>query len=499
MRSSFLLQTLLTLAVGGSLVVGCSSKEASDAAADDTASKGKEDAVLCNKDSDCDDGIFCNGEELCSPAVGKANIQGCLSQAPPCVAESLCDESNRKCIADCEVIPDADGDSHLAPECGGDDCDDSDARRFPTNTEICDDKNIDEDCDPVTFGFRDQDMDGWPDAQCCNGDNCGTDCDDSVAVIHPTANELCDGLDNNCNDQTDEGVAYGDLPIWYLDADNDGFGLLNAQKAECANSVEGYVRIGGDCDDLDPDILPGAEEKCDGLDNDCNPGTHACWLSSKPTSPYDLPAIGKAGTTEFRFDCSAAGTAITRMFIYSLPAGIVGMNMTCGTLAPTTSQAVSCDFGFVGTEQGTFDLGFLGGNVDASTPGMTWVGFPKNGLAGDCTMEGVPTERTKGYNPLCALPEAGPFEIEGQLTGLLLKNDSDVLSEVGVECRASYMFGDSLKVEMGETRVVGSASPNKIGCPEGDVVVGLHGSWDAEDVLSSLGVICRSIIGVEYP
>lgn|GEM_PF-4635131 len=58
--------------------------------------------------------------------------------------------------------PDADGDGSDAVACGGDDCDDDNARRFPGKAEVCDEQGLDEDCDPVTFGCRDQDDDGIP-------------------------------------------------------------------------------------------------------------------------------------------------------------------------------------------------------------------------------------------------------------------------------------------------------------------------------------------------
>ena len=32
------------------------------------------------------------------------------------------------------------------------------------------------------------------------------DCDDKNATVFPGASEICDGLDNDCNDEIDEGV-----------------------------------------------------------------------------------------------------------------------------------------------------------------------------------------------------------------------------------------------------------------------------------------------------
>ena len=53
-----------------------------------------------------------------------------------------------------------------------------------------------------------------------DGFDANEDCDDSSALINPAATEICDGQDNNCNDEIDEGV----LSEFFLDEDGDGFG-----------------------------------------------------------------------------------------------------------------------------------------------------------------------------------------------------------------------------------------------------------------------------------
>ncbi len=209
------------------------------------------DAFMCRTDSDCDDGVFCNGAEVCSDAV-------CTAGERPCPEEMGCDEDADACDESC---PDMDGDGFADVACGGNDCDDADDGRYPGNTELCDTADVDEDCDPDTFGVRDADMDGFADAACCNGDVCGPDCNDASAMVHPGEAESCDGLDNDCDGSTDEGV----LNTYTVDADGDSFGsdAADAETMEACFTPSGFADRAGDCDDTMGDVNPGQFERCD--------------------------------------------------------------------------------------------------------------------------------------------------------------------------------------------------------------------------------------------
>ena len=91
------------------------------------------------------------------------------------------------------------------------------------------------------------------------------DCDDGDPDIKPGASEICDERDNNCDGVVDEGV---DLAL-YVDADRDGFGAAGVVDRACELQA-GLVDIGGDCDDADADTRPDAEDRCDGVDNNCD-------------------------------------------------------------------------------------------------------------------------------------------------------------------------------------------------------------------------------------
>ncbi len=123
----------------------------------------------CLTSADCDDGRFCNGAELCDPEAGFADFQGCVeAEERPCSADQVCNEIDDTCETTCPVALDGDGDGHDTAACGGDDCDDDDPDRFPGNTEVCDESGHDEDCDAETFGSRDEDGDGYVSQACFN-------------------------------------------------------------------------------------------------------------------------------------------------------------------------------------------------------------------------------------------------------------------------------------------------------------------------------------------
>ncbi|MFT5684100.1 MAG: hypothetical protein ACI8RZ_005041, partial [Myxococcota bacterium] len=91
------------------------------------------------------------------------------------------------------------------------------------------------------------------------------DCDDENSALHPAAEEICDGVDNNCDGDIDEEVT----DTFYADSDGDGFGD-EGDTVEACDSPEGYVAVGGDCDDASAESYPGNVEYCDGVDNNCD-------------------------------------------------------------------------------------------------------------------------------------------------------------------------------------------------------------------------------------
>lgn len=122
--------------------------------------------LICSNDRACDDGIYCNGAERCKKSDPQARSGRCAPGTPPCDEGITCRETENRCLTrDC-AVRDADGDGYDSIACGGNDCDDKDVGRNPGQTEICDARGRDEDCDVRTVGDKDEDGDGFIDAKC---------------------------------------------------------------------------------------------------------------------------------------------------------------------------------------------------------------------------------------------------------------------------------------------------------------------------------------------
>ena len=179
---------------------------------------------------------------------------------------------------------DHDGDQRPDEACGGDDCDDADPLTYDGAPEVCD--GLDNDCDNVVPEDEvDEDEDDWM--------ICAGDCDDSDPAVSPGGREgpegdptCSDGIDNDCS-----GLIDLDDPQCYCrDIDEDGY----------FDELCG----GDDCDDVASAVHPGAREIChNGIDDDCD-GLTDSEQSTCIHVPEEQPTI-QAG-----IDAAAAGDTV---------------------------------------------------------------------------------------------------------------------------------------------------------------------------------------------
>ncbi|HND00283.1 MAG TPA: putative metal-binding motif-containing protein, partial [Myxococcota bacterium] len=139
-----------------------------------------------------------------------------------------------------------------------------------------------------------------------DGFGASEDCNDHDALIAPGMPERCNSVDDDCDGRSDEEGAT-DAPTWYRDGDGDGYGARTLTLAAC-EAPDGYVEDGSDCDDLLADIHPGAEERCDEVDQDCD-GTIDEEATDAPGWTLDDDGDGYGGTTVYA--CSMPANAVT--------------------------------------------------------------------------------------------------------------------------------------------------------------------------------------------
>ena len=215
----------------------------------------------------------CDGiDNDCDGDMDEAGADGCTTYYYDGDTDSWGVQGNTKCLCS-PVAP------YVATKAG--DCDDGNAAAHPGGEEVCDgaDNDCDNSIDPEdTAGckpyFKDVDSDDWgtDDVKClCEPKGLhkalqAGDCEPLNPDVSPGQDEVCNGIDDNCDSKTDPEDS-GDCQVFYLDEDVDTWGT-NDTKCLCVAGDFYTATQAGDCNDGDPDVHPGGQ-KC-GVDGDCD-------------------------------------------------------------------------------------------------------------------------------------------------------------------------------------------------------------------------------------
>jgi hypothetical protein len=222
----------------------------------------------CESDSDCNDGIYCNGDERCGNA----------------------DSSWENYVGKSECYSGTSRDGSWWSECSD---------RISCTMDVCDEStdsclNIDECSDGRVCGG-----DGYSDGECilpeCYGENgnkiynsCGSYstkhlCNSNTCEIGGETNWISnfdwifntgyeevncywDEYLNQCSE--DRGIGCNDNGVCETDNDEN---CINCYDCMCIEDYDGDGESDPwDCDDLNPDINSWAQEICDGIDNNCD-------------------------------------------------------------------------------------------------------------------------------------------------------------------------------------------------------------------------------------
>ncbi len=259
---------------------------------------GQADCVDVDDDNDGNDDEFDNCPFVFNP--DQLNTDGFPDGGDECDPDDDNDgilDSNDNCPSDYNPLQkDTDGDL-IGDACQGDKDGDGIADELDNCPLVFNPDQLDTDLDLMGNACDDDDdADGEVDL---------TDCEPLDPTVNHYANEVCDGIDNNCNSQVDEAGTVG-CKDYYLDQDGDDWGA-GASKCQCGPAGQYTADDFGDCDDLDPTVNPGQTEDCSTTkDENCNGSDND--EDALKCDPYYLDQDGDSfGVNESKCLCQPVG------------------------------------------------------------------------------------------------------------------------------------------------------------------------------------------------
>jgi len=313
----------------------------------EAGSNGRYCGSPCQKDDDCPHGYGCGDGATAGQCLKDTSCQ-CNAKFVAAGYTTLCYTENQfgKCEAEVACFEPCPAPEAALETCDDldNDCDGADDEDWPTKLQPCDGPDPDgcesgqmkctadglgvecvgdtphpEECNGVDDNCNGETDEGFdPGVPCdgddgdlcengtttCTGDGTGVEC---VNEAPKDVVEACNGDDDDCDGDTDEEDAEGCEDYW-KDFDGDGYGEPGDMKCLCAPQGDFKVTNDGDCDDLQEGANPGQVEDCDtDFDDDCNGLTNEQDAQDCSDFHWDEDDDGY-GTDDFQCWCGPVGT-----------------------------------------------------------------------------------------------------------------------------------------------------------------------------------------------